>query len=202
MIETIIFDIGGVLVPEKGNLINGEIAKYLGITPMKLSEISMDLKSKATIGDITFLQVYSEIVGRLEKDIDPQNLFDKHLELYEIDCTERNPKIIELIEKLKKEYKVVCLTNTEIEISEFNRKRGLFDYFDRSYISAEMGLMKPQKEIYLGVLKDLDISSGKALFIDDNQKYVDGARDAGISSILFKNYTQLIDEMNLFGVVV
>ena len=201
MIETIIFDLGGVLVPEKGSLINGEIARYLGITSTKLSEISIDLKSKSTIGEITLLEVYSEIVGRLGKEIDPQDLFDNHLELYERNCTKRNSKIIELVERLKNKYQVVCLTNTEIEIAKFNRDRGLFDYFDRSYISTEIGLLKPDEKIYLKVLSDLRISTDKVLFIDDKQEFVKGAERIGIKSIRYQNFDQLINEMSSLDIV-
>ena len=191
MIKVIIFDLGGVLVPEKGSLIENEIADYLGIDVLRLSELTRDLKPLATQGKINLIEVYSEIIKRLEKDIKQEDLLQKHFEIYKDFSMKKDSEVLLLIENLKFRYRVVCLTNTEREIAELNRKNGLFDYFERAYISVDMGLMKPELEIYKRVLEDLGCLAEECLFIDDKLEYVEAAKKVGMNAIKFENLEQL-----------
>ena len=77
----------------------------------------------------------------------------------------------------------------------------MFTLFDKAYISVDIGLMKPDKEIYNNVLEDLAISADKALFIDDKLEYVVGAEKVGIRSILFENLHQLKYELRRLDII-
>ena len=68
---------------------------------------------------------------------------------------------------------------------------GLFQYFDKTYISTDMKLMKPQKEICIKVLNELNILLNESVFIDDKVKYVDAAKNVGINELLFENFNKL-----------
>src|SRR4030043_1467563 len=139
MIESIIFDLGGILVQEKGPIIDKIIASKLKISLMDLDRISTDLKLRSTSGEITLLEYYREIVSRNKGGINPEELLNIHLSKYKELSTSRDPKIINLFGQIKKNYNLACLTNTEIEIAQFNRKGGLFDYFgDNAFLSTEM----------------------------------------------------------------
>ncbi|MGI9611461.1 MAG: HAD family hydrolase [Acidimicrobiales bacterium] len=52
--------------------------------------------------------------------------------------------------------------------------------FDRRYLSYELGLVKPDAEIFERVLADLDMAAPNVLFLDDNQVNVDAARAVGL----------------------
>ncbi|MGI9611648.1 MAG: HAD family hydrolase [Acidimicrobiales bacterium] len=52
--------------------------------------------------------------------------------------------------------------------------------FDRHYLSYELGLVKPDAEIFERVLADLDMAAPNVLFLDDNQVNVDAARAVGL----------------------
>jgi len=192
--KLIIFDLGGVVVPERGHLVKKEIAEQLEITVKELNQISREPFEKATRGLSNLNGFYLEIVRKLEKDINPEELLKTHLRLYKELHSDVNPNILDLIERLKKnKYMVVCLSNTEEEIAKYNRERGLFKPFHKAYLSYGMkGLKKPDPDIYLEVLKDNDsIEPPQVLFIDDRQKYVNGAEKLGIKSILYQNIHQL-----------
>jgi putative hydrolase of the HAD superfamily len=51
--------------------------------------------------------------------------------------------------------------------------------FHRSYLSYEIGAVKPEPEIFRHVLADLDLAGDQVLFLDDNAINVEGARSAG-----------------------
>ena len=158
-------------------------------------------KQKATKGEISLFEVYSEVVESLKDEISPESILSKHLNLYRESSLENDQDVMDLIEKLKENYKVICLTNTEKEVADYNWGRGLFNDFDSAFISVEMGMMKPDREIYEKVLENLEISADDALFIDDKQEYVDGAEEVGIKSIKFENYSQLKRELELIGIL-
>jgi putative hydrolase of the HAD superfamily len=54
--------------------------------------------------------------------------------------------------------------------------------FDRHYLSYELGLVKPDIEIFQRVLADLGEEADAVLFLDDNQVNVEAGRAAGIQA--------------------
>ena len=195
MTKVIIFDLGGVLVPEKGDYIAEQISEMLGISLEEFKENVAELKGRTSTGEITLLKMYQELVAKLGSDVSGQKLFNIHMRLYVETSVDRDHRILELVEKLKKNYKVVCLTNTEREIADFNKERGLFDLFEESYISPDMGFKKPDKNIYEKTLESLDVPARDTLFIDNDSSYIEGSESVGIPSILFIGYDELIREL-------
>jgi len=71
---------------------------------------------------------------------------------------------------------------------------------DRSYLSYELGLAKPEREIYDYAVADLGLPPDQVLFIDDNQINVDGAITAGLQSGLAKGPHEAAQVLRRFGV--
>jgi HAD superfamily hydrolase (TIGR01509 family) len=61
---------------------------------------------------------------------------------------------------------------------------GLVDAFDEVVLSFEVGLRKPDPAIYREALGRLDVEAGRAVFVDDQQEYCDGAASIGIETYL------------------
>lgn len=198
MIKTIIFDLGGVVVPERIRTIRKAIANELGLENLDL--IPEELKNQATKGQIRLIDLYTEIIKKINKQITPESLLEKHLAIYKEEATEIDNEMMALVNSLKQGYCVPCLTNTEVEIAEFNRERGLFDYFDKAYISTEMNARKPDPEIYHKVLEDLSLLPEEAVFIDNKLEYVEGARNVGINGILFEGIEKLREDLKEIGI--
>ncbi len=99
---------------------------------------------------------------------------------------------IELISALRLKYPIYLLSNTNhihIKASNCYIKRNfngyiLHDWFDKLYLSYEMGLWKPEKSIYYSVLKDLNLAPNEVLFLDDNKANIESAKEIGIQTIL------------------
>src|SRR5262245_60360572 len=53
------------------------------------------------------------------------------------------------------------------------------DYFDGVVISCEIGLMKPEPQVYILAAQSLGVEPQEALFIDDFIENVVGARQVG-----------------------
>jgi len=58
------------------------------------------------------------------------------------------------------------------------------DYFDATYLSYQMKLAKPNKNIFLAVLADAQVKAEECLFLDDGIKNIETARLLGIQTYL------------------
>jgi putative hydrolase of the HAD superfamily len=62
---------------------------------------------------------------------------------------------------------------------------GLADEADAVILSFEVGVAKPDRGIYLAALEALGgVEPAEAVFVDDQARYCDGARDLGIATFL------------------
>ncbi len=60
-------------------------------------------------------------------------------------------------------------------------------FFDGVVVSADIHMLKPNREIYEYLLSRYGLTAEECLFIDDRQDNVDGARAAGLQAYRFQN---------------
>lgn len=72
-----------------------------------------------------------------------------------------------------------------------NKKGNLTKIFDKVYSSADIKLVKPDKESFKFILKALKSKPEETLFIDNKEQNTKAAEDLGLESILFINAKQL-----------
>jgi putative hydrolase of the HAD superfamily len=103
-----------------------------------------------------------------------------------------NPGTIEVLAELKAGgTRLALLSNAGPDYGSYFRNGPLGGFFAACYVSGELGLLKPDREIYQHVLHDLDISAAEAVFIDDREANVRGAQALGITGHLFTGVTAL-----------
>ncbi|QZY29744.1 HAD family hydrolase [Nocardioides coralli] len=61
---------------------------------------------------------------------------------------------------------------------------GLLDLVDAAVLSCEVGAAKPDPRIYTAALTELRVPAEDAVFVDDQQRFCDGATALGIRSVL------------------
>jgi glucose-1-phosphatase len=109
---------------------------------------------------------------------------------------------INLLQQLRQEYRLFLLSNTNpFHIATVNKQlqfeygvtdlRGLFDH---AYYSFEMGLRKPNAEIFTQVLNEQGLLAGDTLFIDDALINVNAAVKLGLQ-VLHKPAEQELYEV-------
>jgi HAD superfamily hydrolase (TIGR01509 family) len=87
----------------------------------------------------------------------------------------------ELIAELKGEsYRLFVLSNMSKEYIDFLRKMPVYQYFDGEVISCEVGLNKPEREIYSLLLDRFSLDPLQTMFIDDRKENVIAAAELGI----------------------
>lgn len=98
-------------------------------------------------------------------------------------------------------YQVVALTNWSDETFPIALER--FDFlhwFEGILVSGEEKTRKPFKDIYELTLNRFNIEAERAVFIDDNLRNVNAAKEMGIKTIHFQNPIQLEEELKGFHV--
>ena len=203
MIKSVIFDIGGVVVMEPHDSwknIFSEIGPSVGIPADRLVLEFQNNIDAIQNGSITLLDFYRNLVKVTRKNIKPENLLKKHLEIYMKLSGRYDQDVLGLIKKLRQKFLVACFTNIEPELVKLHRERGLFDCFDRAFISTEMGMRKPDPEACRHVIKELGIRLAEGIFIDNNKEYVDVAEKMGLKGITYTGVHALLKKLPDYSV--
>jgi len=94
---------------------------------------------------------------------------------------------IQLIEKLKNNYSIYLLSNTNaIHIDAIKKQLGKRKWlafcklFDKMYLSHELGLRKPDVKIFEYILNEQKLKAEEVFFIDDSPQHIAGAKKIGI----------------------
>ena len=109
------------------------------------------------------------------------------------------PETVELFRELKKSkrYKIYALTNWQTGLFDIALVRYNFlHWFDGRVVSGEEKTRKPFPEFYQRLLDRYSVKPEEALFIDDNLRNVKAAEELGIKSIHFHSPAQLEEELN------
>jgi glucose-1-phosphatase len=87
----------------------------------------------------------------------------------------------ELVRALAPGVRRACLSNTNsLHWGQQLDSTTLAALFDHTFLSHQMGLVKPDAEVYLHVVEALGCAPERILFLDDNQPNVDAARACGL----------------------
>ena len=179
MIDTIIFDFGDVFINlDKEATINA--LKKLGLSQWNEDLNQLNLKfEKGQISEENFLQ-------GVQKQV-PNASIEEILEAWNAVLLDFPLRRLEFLQKLTKKYRLFLLSNTDaIHIETFERENGVSFYsdfyqcFEKVYYSFEMGMRKPDSEIFNYVLKNHDLSAKRTLFVDDKKENTDAALSLGI----------------------
>lgn len=188
-IKNIIFDLGGVIL----NLDYSKTQRAfeaLGIESVdnffsqaKQNSLFNDFEiGKASPAD--FRNAIREKTGISATDIEIDAAWNAML----LDCPSYR---IDLLKEYRKTHHVFLLSNTNsIHYSEVDRIFGeafgtpsLEPYFDKLYLSYEVGLRKPNTDIYEYVLADAGIKAEESIFLDDSIHNLPPAEQVGIKTL-------------------
>src|SRR3989344_5833268 len=101
-IGTVVWDVGGVLIPETGGRVDREVAKFLGVKVDRLKQITGELKPRATSGNITLEELYEKVIEKLGLKLAASTAVERHMEAYEKHATKVDAGILRLIDGLTK----------------------------------------------------------------------------------------------------
>ena len=189
-IKAIIWDLGGVLIRTEDFSSRLDLAKDCGLSLNELEHLVFNSESgvKAQLGLITAEQHWKNVANALQKT--EISIPDIQQRFWGGDRLDR--ALIGKIRQQRKEYMTALLSNAFDDLQNMIANVwNIQDAFDEIVISAEVGLMKPDRRIYSLVLDRLALRPKEALFIDDFQTNIDGARRANIKAVQFFSTAQI-----------
>mgnify|MGYP000626786838 CR=1 FL=1 len=97
--------------------------------------------------------------------------------------------MLDCLKELRKRYKLFVLSNTNPYVMDWacspafsSKGKPLSDYFDKLYLSYQIGVTKPDRQIFDFLIADADILPSESLFIDDGAGNVQAARQLGFQT--------------------
>ena len=113
-----------------------------------------------------------------------------------------NSSLLDFIPKLRRNYKTAVILNANKLGYEITKAKKLYSNFDVSIVSCEVGMMKPEKEIFELALKKLNRKAEECVLIDDRAEQLETPAKMGFKVIHFKNNEQLIADLKLLEIAV
>lgn len=200
-LKNIIFDFGGVIHDIRYENVGEAFVRH-GVTGLGMfyskdfQTEEMDLFEKGLISPAEYRDYIRRMTGHPLSDDEIDDIVNAIL----IDVpTER----VQLLRKLRNHYGVYLFSNTNaINYDCFTarqREKHGFDIFsecfDAAYFSHIMHLRKPSKEGFELIIKEQRLNPGVTVFIDDIEKNLEGAKEAGLRVFHLDNsdITELFD---------
>lgn len=200
MIDTIVFDMGGVLL---------DFGSHLFADRLHLSEddrILLEQNLMRTVdwvrldrGTITEEEVLAHACAKL-----PQRL---HAAAEYIVYRWNEPIVpipgtAEVVRELKeKGYTLYLLSNASRRQHDYWPNIPGSECFSGKVISADLHLLKPEAAIYQALFRKFSLTPANCVFIDDFPPNIEAAENAGMQGIVFYNAQQLRHELQKRGVL-
>jgi len=94
---------------------------------------------------------------------------------------------VALVRALRPRYRLAILSNADRTLRDRLRESlPVHDLFDDIVCSAEIGLAKPEPQIYALACRRLGLAPAACIFVDDHEANVRAAEAAGLSAVLFR----------------
>lgn len=199
MIKAIIFDYGNVIHKWDNDIFLNKVVKKSNKTYDYVKEVVFGSRlyrkfDSGVISPTEFFEIIKEQCNFLMSK-------EEFFKAYSDRLFEKIKTNIDLAKRLKKNYKVSLLSNTnKIDFNFVIKKSELFPLFDTITLSFEIKSVKPDKEIFLDALKKLNFKPDECVYIDDIKEYSDAASKLGIHGIHYTSYENLIKEFKKLNI--
>ena len=193
-IKASLFDYGGVLIQMVDETPRQQLAERYGIPLKRISSLIFNTEAsiQAALGEITMEHHWRTVHEILH--IPPAERTEFIRQFWAADGLSR--ELVDYLSSLREHYILGLLSNANDDLRPMLIERWqIAGLFDDMIISAEVGLMKPDRRIYELAVNRLGVQPDEAVFIDDLPVNVEGPRIAGLQAIQYLNNQQVITEL-------
>lgn len=189
MDKVVIFDWGGIVESHENNLEDLKKAKIRMVKKLNNNLSDEEILKRWTdktsngiqIGSSNKLEDLKDWVNLIQKNMNIHISFEDFKKRYEeeLSSVKYYKDVVEYAHSLKSKCKIAILSN----LMPFDKKRINDQYdlskFDYVYLSFEVEMRKPNRDIYEYVLSDLGVKPEQILFIDDDSQNILMAKQCG-----------------------
>lgn len=200
MIQNVVFDMGKVLIQFDVEHYLSRFASTPEDREMLRREVFRSVEwVQLDRGTVTDTQAAEAICRRL-----PEHLHQAVTDIFEQWHEDIPPLdgIYELASDLKGNgYKLYLLSNTSVRFHQFRKNIPALRFFDGELISADVGLLKPELEIYQRFFRQFSLDPAACVFIDDSPANIEASIRAGMPGVVYNDDArELREKLRALGV--
>jgi HAD superfamily hydrolase (TIGR01509 family) len=186
MIKAVIFDCFGVIVGQGFD----HTYKTAGGDPKEDRQFIDDMLGQDHLGLISGKEFNKDMAEHLGLSEEEWQATIQKAELADHD-------LLNYVIELRKKYKTAILSNSNkgVLVQKIG-KEWMGTCFDEIVSSAEVGLTKPDPEIYKLTAERLGVKANECVFIDNRQLFVDAAKAIGMEGLLYTDLPRLKQELS------
>lgn len=202
-IKNLIFDLGGVIIDLSIDHTIEAFAALSRIEKKRVIELynspGFEIYEKGLMDDIEFRDYVREVFSVQCTAVEIDTCWTAMLRGLPL-------RKLQLLERLKENYNVFLLSNTNsIHLEYINTTmlpaivpgaNSLDAYFHKAYYSHLMKKRKPNADIFEQVLEENNLSRHETLFLDDNVGNIEGANLVGIKTVHVVTPDLILDYFN------
>jgi putative hydrolase of the HAD superfamily len=195
-IEAVVFDFGGVLTLQPLDRHLESLRALCGLDrPAFVAEYRRQ-RPDYDRGVIDSREYWSRIMDSRGKPVDP-GILSSLFEADQVAWTRINEAVLSWAFHLQDAgVRIGILSNMPRDILKRIETRFLwFDRFEARVFSCDIGVNKPDAQIYRACLDALRLEAGQVLFLDDVPENVQGAERAGFRTVLFRSLDDALDRI-------
>jgi epoxide hydrolase-like predicted phosphatase len=195
-VRAVVFDIGGVLELPVETGLDGRWEERLGLEPGELFGRlrRSGLGSDANLGRVSeadFARALARLYG-----LDARTTDELLADLWDWYVGELNTELAGYLQRLRPRYRTAILSNAAAGgHREEQRRYGIDELADVAVYSYEVGMVKPDRRIYLLTCGRLGVRPQEAVFLDDVETHVAAAREVGMRAVRFRSTPQAIADL-------
>jgi putative hydrolase of the HAD superfamily len=191
-IQAVVFDYGGVLCHPPATSEIDRLALTFGLPRDKFWRMYGRLRGpydRGSIGAGEYWRTMAQCAGVLLSESELKALHARDLAMW----SGYDNSMISLAGELRQSgIKTGILSNMLADMLEKLRTEAAWlPLFDVQVYSCELGLVKPEEEIYARLVDEMGIEASQTLFVDDLPANVEAARRAGLQAVVFESELQV-----------
>jgi FMN phosphatase YigB (HAD superfamily) len=187
-IKAVIIDVGGVLVRTSNRSSRQKWERSLKLADGKLDDVVFGCPAAtlSTLGKVAQGAVWANVQSVL--NITDNQLIDLISDFWRYDFVDK--QLVSVLLALRPKYSTYILSNAwegtrSILFQKYDIVEG--NTVDRIFFSSELGLAKPDPNIFKTVSRMINLEFDKIMFIDDFEENIKEANDLGMKTIHFKD---------------
>ena len=204
----LIVDFGGVLTtPLQDSFV--AFAEVMGIELQDLVRVALKAYTdeedplvvafeKGKLGEAEFsIHFAQRLAQETGVEVDPERLVQRLFGAMRLE-----EGMFDAVVAVKASGRRTALLSNSWGVSSYPRER-LAEVMDVIVISGEVGMRKPDREIFDHTVAELELEAASCVFVDDHPGHLKAAQDVGLTTVLHRSPAQTIEELEkLFDVKV